>query len=410
MTDAGRGMFRSLRIRNFRLYASANVVSLTGTWMQRIGQDWLVLELSGGSGIVLGLTAALQFGPMLAFSLVGGVLADRHDKRRLLIATQSTMGILALALATLVVTDAVELWHVFVLAGALGVVSSIDAPVRQSFVSELVGPSLVTNAIGLNSTIFNLARLTGPAAAGILIAAASGDTAPAFFINGISFICTIGALMAMRPDELWAAPVGRREGGQLREGFAYVRARPDLLFGLCLALAMGTFGLNNQVVLALMAREHFGVGASGFGIVTSCFAAGCVVGGLLSARRSTRPRPSFLVAAVVCFGALLWVAGLMPSLASFALVLVPTGTAALLFSVACNSFIQLGSEPSMRGRVMATYFICWQGGVPIGAPLVGWVAERWSPPQALMVSGSAVLLVGLAAGAVLAYARRRKEL
>src|SRR3954465_9487362 len=217
-------MFRSLRVRNFRRYSSANLVSLTGTWMQRIGQDWLVLQLSGGSGVALGLITALQFAPPLLLSMYGGVLADRYDKRWMLMVTQALMGVLALVLGVLVVTGSVALWHVFVLAGGLGAVAAVDAPARQAFVSEMVGPALLANAVSLNSTIFNGARLIGPALAGLLIGAASGNTAPAFFITAVSFAATLGALAGMLTDELLpSVPVGRKKG-QLREGLAYTWA------------------------------------------------------------------------------------------------------------------------------------------------------------------------------------------
>lgn len=299
----------------------------------------------------------------------------------------------------------VSLWHVFVLAGTLGIVSSLDAPVRHSFVSELVGPDLLTNAVGLNATVFNTARMVGPAVAGVLISAAGGDTALAFFVNAASFAFTIAALQRMRPEELFRTPPLGRSRGQYREGIAYVRTHPDLILGLLLALAMGTFGLNNQVALAMMAREHFGVGAAGFGLLTTCFAAGSVAGALLSARRSVRPRPRFLVVGAFCFGALLVLGGFMPTLILFAAVLVPTGMSALLFSVACNTFVQLGTEPAMRGRVVALYFICWQGGIPIGAPLVGWLAETWGAPAALITAGCVLVLTGLVAGCYLAFLR-----
>src|SRR3954447_9501980 len=206
-------MFRALRVRNYRLYASANLVSLTGTWMQRIGQDWLVLQLSGNSGVALGVTTALQFGPALLLSPYGGVLADRYPKRRLLLITQALMGVLALLLGLLVATDTVLLWHVYLLAGLLGSVASIGTPVRQAFVSEMVGPELLTNAVGLNSTTFNGARLIGPSLAGLLIGAASGDTAPAFFVNAASFAFTIGALARMRTSELRPSPPVARGRG-----------------------------------------------------------------------------------------------------------------------------------------------------------------------------------------------------
>ncbi|HVI17459.1 MAG TPA: MFS transporter, partial [Gaiellales bacterium] len=222
-------MFRSLRVRNYRLYASASLVSNTGTWMQRIGQDWLVLELSHDNGVALGLITALQFGPTLVLSMYGGVLADRYSKRRLLQLTQGLMGLLALVLGVLVATGSIELWHVFLLAGGLGSVSAVDAPVRQSFISEMVGPELLANAVSLNSTIFNGARLVGPSVAGLLIGASSGDTAPAFFVNAASFAFTIAALAGMRVSDLRRSPPVARAKGQLREGLRYTAAHRDLV-------------------------------------------------------------------------------------------------------------------------------------------------------------------------------------
>jgi MFS family permease len=393
-------------VRNYRIYASANLLSLTGTWMQRIGQDWLVLQLSDDSGVALGLITALQFGPSLVLSLYGGVLADRYDKRRLLIITQAVMGVLALVLGILVAAGAVALWHVFVLAAGLGAVSAIDAPVRQAFVSELVGPNLLANAVGLNSTIFNGARLVGPALAGLLIGAASGNTAPAFFVNAASFAFTIAALAGMRAAELRRSPPVARARGQLREGLAYTWAHPDLVLAMALALVVGTFGFNYQVTIALMAREQFDLGAEAFGLLSTFFAVGSLTGALLSTRRSARPRQRFLVLSAVAFGVLTVVAGLMPGYLSFAAMLVPTGAAALIFSVANNSFVQLGADPQMRGRVMALYFMCFMGGTPVGAPLIGWIAEHLGPPWGLILGGAVCVVAGIVAGLVLARGRR----
>ncbi|MGZ4548048.1 MAG: MFS transporter [Blastococcus sp.] len=399
-------MFRALRVRNFRRYASANLVSLTGTWMQRIGQDWLVLQLSHDSGIALGLITALQFGPTLVLSMVGGVLADRYAKRRLLVITQALMGVLALALGVLVATDSVVLWHVFLLAGGLGAVSAIDAPARQAFVSEMVGPGLLANAVSLNSTIFNGARLVGPALAGLLIGAASGNTAPAFFINAASFAFTIGALAGMRASELTPSPPVARAGGQLRAGLAYTWAHPDLVLAMVLAFVVGTFGFNYQVTIALMARQVFGLGAEAFGLLSTFFAIGSLTGALLSTRRSLRPRQRFLVGSSVVFGLLTVVAGLMPGYWSFAVMLIPTGAAALVFSVANNSFVQLGVDPQMRGRVMALYFMCFMGGTPVGAPVIGWISEHLGAPWGLILGGGVCVVAGLAAAAFLARGRR----
>jgi len=399
-------MFRALRVRNFRRYASANLVSLTGTWMQRIGQDWLVLQLSGDSGVALGLITALQFGPTLLLSAYGGVLADRYSKRRMLLVTQALMGLLALALAVLVATGAIALWHVFVLAGGLGAVAAVDAPVRQAFVSEMVGPDLLANAVGLNSTIFNGARLVGPAIAGLLIGAASGNTAPAFFVNAASFAFTIAALAGMRTDELRPSPPVARAKGQLREGVAYTWAHPDLVLAMVLAFVIGTFGFNYQVTIALMSRQVFDLGAEAFGLLSTCFALGSLTGALLSTRRTVRPRQRFLIGSAVLFGVLTVVAGLMPGYLSFAVLLVPTGAAALVFSVANNSFVQLGVDPQMRGRVMALYFMCFLGGTPVGAPVIGWISEHLGAPWGLILGGAVCVVAALIAGAVLARGRR----
>src|SRR3954452_22267429 len=367
-------MFRSLRVPNFRLYASANLVSNTGTWMQRIGQDWLVLQLSGASGVALGLITALQFGPTLLLSMYGGGVGGRYDKRRLLLGTQGLMGLLALVLGLLVATGGIALWHVFVLAALLGAVSAIDAPVRQAFVSEMVGPELLANAVSLNSTIFNGARLIGPAVAGLVIGASGGGTAPAFFVNAGSSAFPRGALVLMRAAELRRSPPVARAKGQLREGLRYTAAHRDLVLAMLLGLLIGTFGFNFQVTIALMAREQYGLGAQDFGLLSTTFAIGSLTRALLSTRRSVRPRQRFLVIAAVVFGLLTVVAGLMPSYASFAVMLVPAGASALIYSVAANSFVQLGADPQMRGRVMALYFMCFMGGTPIGAPLIGWAA------------------------------------
>lgn len=409
-TDTSRAtsdgaMFRALRVPNYRRYASANLVSQTGTWMQRIGQDWLVLQLTDNSGVALGLVTALQFAPTVLLSPYGGVLADRYPKRRLLQLSQACMGLLALVLALLVATGAVALWHVFVLASGLGAAAAIDAPVRQSFVSEMVGPELLTNAVSLNSTIFNGARLVGPSVAGLLIGAASGNTAPAFFINAASFGFTILALASMRADELNpSAPVARGKG-QLRAGVAYAWEHRDLVLAMGLAFVVGTFGFNYQITIALMAREEFQLGAEAFGLLATVFAVGSLSGALLSTRRSRRPRRRFLVGSALVFAVLTIITGLMPGYVWFGVLLVPTGAAALVFSVANNSFVQLGVDPQMRGRVMALYFMCFMGGTPIGAPLIGVIAEHLGPRWGLLLGGGVVLLAAAAAGLLLARGR-----
>jgi len=400
------GSFRALRVHNFRLYVSANLVSQTGTWMQRIGQDWLVLQLSGDSGVALGITTALQFGPTLFFSFYGGILADRYDKRRVLMLTQAVMGVLALGLGLMVATESIALWHVYLLAAGLGIVSSLDTPVRQSFVSEMVGSDLLANAVSLNSTVFNGARLVGPAVAGALIAVSDGDTAPAFLVNAASFATTIAALAFMREAELNRSTRVARSGGQLRETLVYTRRHPDLILAMGLAFTLGTFGFNSQITIALMAREVFDLGAGAFGLLSTAYAVGSLSGALLSTRRSTRPLQRFLIVSAVVFGVLLVISGLMSNYYAFAALLIPTGAAALVFSVACNSFVQLGVEPQMRGRVLALYFMCFMGGTPVGAPLIGWVSEQFGAPWGFIGGGIVCVVVAVAAGVVLSRGRR----
>src|SRR4051812_8835704 len=399
-------MFRSLHVPNFRLYVSANLVSQIGTWMQRIGQDWLVLQLSGDSGVALGITTALQFGPTLLFSFYGGVLADRYDKRRVLMVTQTVMGVLALVLGVLVAPQGIALWHVYLLATGLGVVSSLDTPARQSFVSEMVGPEYLANAVSLNSTAFNAARLIGPAVAGALIAGSGGSTAPAFLVNAASFAFTIAALLGMRSGELLRSrPVGRSRG-QLGQALAYTRRHPDLMLAMVLAFTIGTFGFNSQITIALMAKGVFGLGAGAFGLLSTCYAVGSLSGALLSTRRRRRPLQRFLVVSASVFAVLLTISGLMSNYYAFAALCIPTGAAALVFSVACNSFVQLGVEPQMRGRILALYFMAFMGGTPVGAPAIGWLSERFGPPWGLIGGGIVCLVVALTAGAVLMRGHR----
>ncbi|MBA2415929.1 MAG: MFS transporter [Geodermatophilaceae bacterium] len=393
-------MFASLQVRNYRLFASGSLVSNTGTWMQRVAQDWLVLELSNGSGVALGLVTALQFGPILVFGMYGGMLADRYDKRTLLFATQASMGLLALVLGVLDLVNVVALWHVYVLATGLGIATALDTPIRQAFVSELVGPERLTNAVGLNSSTFNAARLVGPAVAGLLIAAFS--TAPVFFINAASFGVTLFALTRMRPAELFGTTRVARGKGQLREALRYVRARPDLMLPMLLVFIVGTFGLNFQLTTALMAREVFKLDAAAFGLLGSCVAVGSLTGALLSARRRERPRLRLLIGAAMVFGVLEMIAGVMPTFASFAILLVPTGAAALTFIIAANSSVQLGTDATMRGRVMALYLLFFMGGTPIGAPIVGWLSENFGARSGIIIGGLCCVLAAAAIGARLA--------
>ncbi len=364
--------------------------------MQRVAQDWLVLELTHGSGTALGIATGLQFLPLLLFSLWGGGIADRYPKRRILMITQSVMGVLALLLGVLAVTGAVRIWQVYALAFALGLATVVDNPTRQTFVAEMVGRAGLPNAIALNSAIFNLARIAGPAIAGLVIGAVG--TPAAFFINAASFGAVLTGLKLMRPAEL--NPVERvpRTKGQLREALRYVKDRPSLSMPMVLIFFVATFGMNFQVTNALMSRQVFHTGATAFGIASAVFASGALAGALLAARRG-RPGVRLLVTAAFAFGILEVVTGLMPSFWSFLVLLVPTGLALLTFSTAANSATQLGTSPEMRGRVMGLYMLVFLGGAPIGSPLVGWVAEVSGPRMSLIaggvISAAAAAVIGL---------------
>ena len=398
---AARRTFRSLEVRNYRLFFFGQLISVSGTWMQQIAQDWLVLRLTNRA-LPVGITTALQFAPVLLFGIWGGLVADRADKRRLLLATQSAMASLALALGVLTATGAVRLWMVYLLALLLGCATAFDMPARQSFVTEMVGREHVANAVGLNSAVFNSARVIGPAAAGVLIAATG--IAPAFLLNAASYVAVIIALALMDPAQLDRRPPVERSRGQVRDGLRYVRATPLLSWTILLMLVVGTFGLNYRVVLPLMARFTFHGSAGVYGMLASVQALGAVAGALLTASRA-RPTRTLLLGAVVAFGLLSLASAAAPNVLVEALVLVPVGFATVTVMATANSTLQLGSAPEMRGRVMALYGLVFLGSTPFGSALVGWLAEGYGPRSALILAGVSSLLA--AAGAGLAARRRR---
>ena len=399
MSPALRTTFRSLEVRNYRLFASGQVVSLSGTWAQRVAQDWLVLELSHNSGIALGITTGLQFLPVLLFGLYGGVLADRYDKRTLLVGAQAVMGLLALVLGLLDLTGAVQLWHVYALAFLLGLASVVDTPVRQSFVVEMVGADDLPNAVSLNSATFNASRIIGPALAGLAISRIG--TAPVFLVNAASYVAVIAGLCLMRSADLHDVHRVAPAKGQLREGLHYVRLRPDLMVPIVLVFVIGTFGLNFQITLALVAKQVFHLGAGSYGALSAMLALGSLLGALASARRSALPRQRVLIGSGLAFGALEILVGLSPSYWVMAVLLVPTGAAVLTFTTTANATIQLGSAPHMRGRVMALYVLVFLGGTPVGAPLIGGLAEVLGPRSSLLVGGAVSALGCLVAAAYL---------
>jgi MFS family permease len=398
-------MFRSLRVRNYRLFASGQLVSLTGSWMQRVAQDWLVLTLTN-SGTALGIVTALQFGPSLLLGLWGGVLADRYDKRKLLLGTQTALALVALALGLLDVAGVVQYWHVLVLAALLGMITAIDTPTRQSFVVEMVGRDDLTNAVGINSTIFNSARIVGPAIAGVTISAVG--TGWAFIANAASSIAVLAGLWLMRPGELYSAPPLERAKGQLRAGVRYVLGCRDLLLPMVLVFIVGTFGMNFQITTALVAKQVFHRTATGYGLLSTSLAVGAFLGAILATRRTRRPSSRFLLRAALAFGVIEVVAGSMPTFETTAALLVPAGLAMLAFTTAANAAVQLGVEPTMRGRVMALYLMCFMGGTPIGAPIIGWVAGAFGPRWGMIGGGLICVVAALSLLAARSWSMRRR--
>ncbi|MFC7341265.1 MFS transporter [Saccharopolyspora griseoalba] len=404
---AGGGTFGSLRERNYRYYAGGQVVSLTGTWMQRAAQDWLVLTLSGGSPAALGIAVALQFTPTLLLTLWAGSVADRFDKRRILIATQVALGLCGFALGALDLSGIAQLWHVYVLCFVLGCFAAVDAPVRQSFVVEMVGPAQLTNAVALNSMTFNLARIVGPAIAGVAITAIG--TGWVFVVNGLSSVAVVAGLLLMDPTRLHRAEGGAAERGRLLAGLRYVRGRADLVVVLVLVFCVSTFGMNFESTLAVMARNEFGHNASGYGLLITSLAVGTLSGASLAARRSGksgRPRMRLMFLGAAVFGALEVLAGAMPTYELFAVALVPVGVAVMTFTTAANSNVQLAVESTMRGRVMGLYMLLFLGGKPLGGLASGWLAEVFGPRWPILLGGALVLVAAIAGAAVLA---RRKS-
>ncbi|MFD9301692.1 MFS transporter [Streptomyces sp. NPDC060048] len=390
-------MFSSLRIRNYRLFATGQVVSNTGTWMQRIAQDWLVLSLTGSASAV-GITIALQFLPMLLFGLYGGVLADRLPKRTLLLCTQTAMGLTGIALAALTLAGHVQVWHVYLAAFLLGLVTVVDNPARQTFVSEMVGKEQLANAVSLNSANFQSARLVGPAIAGVLITAVGSGWA--FLLNGLSFAAPIAGLLLMRAHELHPVEVQPRAKGQLREGLRYVAGRPELIWPIVLVGFIGTFGFNFPIWLSAFVSDVFHGDAGTYGLFNTLIAAGSLAGALLAARRG-HSRLRLLVAAAALFSVLLLVTAFAPGFWLFAALLVPIGVFGLTVNVTANSSVQMATDPEMRGRVMALFMMVFTGGTPIGAPLVGWITDTYGARTGMAAGGAVSLVAAVTIGIVL---------
>jgi MFS family permease len=381
------GTFRSLANYNYRLWAGGAIVSNVGTWMQRVAQDWLVLtQLTHNNASALGVVMALQFGPQMLMLPFSGFSADFFDRRKLLMVTQAAMGLCALGLGLLTVTGLVQLWHVYVFAFLHGCAAAFDAPARQVFVSDLVGETDLPNAVALNSTSFNAARMIGPALAGLLIAGVG--TGFAFLANALSFGAVLCSLMFLRVGDLHRNRRAGRAPGGFVAGFRYVWNRPDLRAMLLMLFLIGTFGLNFPIFISTMAVKVFHAGAGKYGLLSSMMAIGTVTGALLAAGRE-RPRIEFLLfgAAVFALGCAL--AAVMPNYWLFGMVLVVIGVSALTITNSSNALMQLSTEPVMRGRVMAIRLAIALGGTPIGAPIVGWVADRFGPRWALGVGAAA---------------------
>lgn len=367
-----KGNWRSFRHRNFRILFAANSLSNIGSWAQRIAQDWLVLELTH-SGTYLGLVTSLQFVPVLMFSLHGGALADRFDKRKVLVLTNLGAGASSAALGLLVVTNTIQLWHVFLLAFVLGTANAVDNPVRQAFNAEVVGHADVGNAVSLNSANFNAGRMVGPAISGALIAAFG--TGPSFLINAFSYLVVVASLMKLQKSQFFAIP--KSDGvASIREGLRYAKARPDLHVVMIVIFFMATFGLNFQIFNALMATKVFQRGAVSFGLLGTFLAIGSLSGSLLSARLDRFRKPSFVIYGATCFGLAIIALSFAPSYMAYAIWLPVCGFFALTTLIMANTLMQMNSDPVLRGRIMGIYLLVFLGGAPFGSPLIGFMAER----------------------------------
>ena len=401
---AARRTFRSLRVRNYRLYMTGQVISMIGTWMQSVAQAWLVLKL-GRSGTALGLVAAAQFLPVLLLSPWGGLLADRFDKRRILLATQAGLGLLALLLGVLTVSHSVRLWMVFCVAAGFGVMNAADNPARQTFVMEMVGADHVSNAVTLNSVTMNLARIIGPAIAAIVIATLG--TGVCFLVNGVSYVAVLFALWRMDTSVLYRVPAQERRKGQLREGYAYVRRTPEVLSPLLLMAVVGTLGYEFNVTLPLIAKYTFHGGAGTYGTITSAMGIGAVAGGLVTASRKN-PDSNYLPWVTAIFGLTLVGAALAPVLGAELVAIMFVGASSITFLAVANTTLQLRAAPEMRGRVMSLWSMAFLGSTPIGGPIVGYIGQHLGARYGLALGGVASIGAGLVAFSALVRTRRRR--
>jgi MFS family permease len=399
---AALGSFGALGVRNYRFFFLGQMVSVSGTWMQSVAQAWLVLKLTN-SGAYLGIVIALQMLPVLLFGAWGGLVADRFDKRKVLVCTGITAAALALLLGALTATGVVTVWMVAAVAFGLGLVNVVDVPTRQAFVTEMVGREHMVNAISLNGVVMNGGRLVGPAAAGLIIATLG--IAPCFFLNSASYLAVIAGLLAIRGRELYRSRPVVRARGQVLECFRYVWQTPALRTPLLMMALVGTFAYEFSVTLPIFTRFTFNGGAEVLGLMTSCMAGGSVLGGLVVAARA-RPRARWLVIACGMFGTLILLTAAAPSLPVALVLLVLTGAASIFFAAMCNTTIQLIASPEMRGRVMALYTVAFMGSTPIGGPIVGFVGQAFGGRASLAVGGFATLLAAGAGWRLLSHASR----
>jgi len=390
---AHRRVFRSLAVPNYRRFFVGHAVSVVGTWMQRVAQDWLVLDLSD-SAVALGISMALQFLPMLVFGLWGGVIADRLDRRRVLMVTQSVSGALAAILAVLVFTDVVELWMVYALALGLGLATVVDVPTRHSLITEMVAPEDYVNAQALNSTVANTGRLVGPALAGLLIAVVG--VGAAFALNALSFVAVLVGLARMDPGQLRRLPAPPREKAMVRQGLQYAWRHPQVRACLFVVAVVALLGQNYRVVLPLFARDTFHGDADVYGWLTSALGAGALLGALASAAREVVAARSLLVWTWV-FAAVNVVAAITPRLGIALAVMVALGVAHICFNTLARTLLQLGTEASMQGRVIALHSMVFLGSTPVGSLIIGWVCEQWGARAGLLVAGVAAGLAALSA-------------
>jgi MFS family permease len=397
--------FAALSNLNFRRFFYGQAVSMIGTWMQSVAQSWLVLELTG-SGTALGLVIALQTIPVLLGAPYAGLIADRVDKRRLLVGTQTTMGILALVLGVLTVTGSVKLWMVYVLAVALGAANAVDNPTRQAFVLEMVGPTHLRNAVTLNSVLVNAARAIGPAVAGILIATIGVGIC--FLVNAGTFVAVIVALATLNRSALRPSPPAPRERGQLREGFAYVRRTPSLVVPLGMMAVIGMLAYEFQVVLPVVASSTYHGGAQAYGFLTAAMGLGAVIGGRGVASRSFTGTRALVWAAAI-FGGVILLAAAAPNLAVACVAMALVGAGSVGFLAIGNATLQLSASPMMRGRVMALWAVAFLGSTPIGGPIAGYVSQHFGGRAGLLLGGVSCLVAALGGWYVLRRASARSD-